>query len=143
MTYNRGVPRDPQEISRPDDGMLSRAYQQYLLARALGAAANQMLAVALGWQMYDLTGRAWDLGLVGLVQFVPALVFTIPAGHLVDQADRKKMLAVSLAMQATAATLLCWGSVGGWIGRDLILLLCVLIGTSRALQLPSQQALIP
>ncbi len=123
--------------------MLSRAYKQYLIARALGAAANQMLAVALGWQVYDLTGRAWDLGLVGLVQFVPALLFTIPAGHLVDQADRKKMLAAALAMQATAATLLCWGSVGGWISRDLILLLCVLIGTARALQLPSQQALIP
>ncbi len=123
--------------------MLSRAYRQYLIARSLGAAANQMLAVALGWQMYDLTGRAWDLGLVGLVQFVPALLFTIPAGHLVDSSDRKKILAISLAMQATAAILLCVASVGQWVGRDLILLLCLLIGASRALQLPSQQALIP
>ncbi len=123
--------------------MLTIGYRQYLIARSLGAAANQMLSVALGWQMYDLTGRAWDLGLVGLVQFVPALLLTIPAGHFVDSSDRKKILAISLAMQGAAAVLLCWGSVGQWIGRDLILLLCLLIGASRALQLPSQQALIP
>jgi MFS family permease len=130
-------------MSIPGDGVLSKAYRQYLVARALGAAANQMLAVALGWQMYDLTGRAWDLALVGLVQFIPALLLTVPAGHLVDSSDRKKVLAASLAMQGAAALLLCWSSVGLWVGRDLILLLCLLIGASRALQLPSQQALIP
>lgn len=123
--------------------MLSRAYRQYLISRALGAAANQMLAVALGWQMYDLTGSAWDLGLVGLVQFLPAILLTVPAGHLVDSVDRKKVLALSMVLQGAAAILLGWSSVGLWIERDLILVLCVLIGTARALQLPSQQALIP
>jgi hypothetical protein len=50
----------------------------------LSTAGNQMVLVALGWQMYDLTASAWDLGLVGLAQFVPTLLFTIPAGQLAD-----------------------------------------------------------
>ena len=54
------------------------AFLRLLVARVLGTGANQMLMVALGWQMYDLTSSAWQLGLVGLVQFVPALLFTLP-----------------------------------------------------------------
>jgi MFS family permease len=137
--------RGDQTSNKPStsDRALSPAFRQYLAARALGAAANQMLGVALGWQVYDLTGRAWDLGLVGLVQFLPAFLLTVPAGHLVDSMDRKKLLAASLAMQASVALVMCWGSVGQWIERDLILLLCLLLGASRALQLPAQQALIP
>ena len=60
--------------------LLSRpAYACYWLTRVLTQMASQMMMVALGWQMYDLTGSAWDLGLVGLVQFLPALLLTLPA----------------------------------------------------------------
>ena len=68
---------------------LSPGFRTFLWTRLLGTAANQMLMVALAWQMYDLTGRAWDLGLVGLMQFLPALLLTIPAGQLVDRVDRR------------------------------------------------------
>ena len=73
-------------------GPLPRAFHHFLGVRLTGTAANQMLLVALGWQMYDLTASAWDLGLVGLVQFVPALLLTIPAGLLVDRVDRRGVL---------------------------------------------------
>jgi MFS family permease len=102
-----------------------------------------MIAVALGWQMYDLTSSAWNLGLVGLVQFLPALALTVPAGLLVDSVDRRKVLAASLAMQGVAGAVLGWGSFSGWVERDVILAVCVLIGIARALQMPSQQAIIP
>lgn len=119
------------------------SFRTFLWTRLLGTSANQMLMVALAWQMYDLTGRAWDLGLVGLMQFVPALLLTIPAGMLVDRADRRKVLAVSLLVQAVVALVLTWGSHGDWVGRELILALCVALGTARALQMPSQQAIVP
>src|SRR5215471_17287434 len=61
---------------------LSRGFHFFLWTRMLSTAGNQMVLVALGWQMYDLTGSAWDLGLVGLAQFIPTLLFTIPAGQL-------------------------------------------------------------
>ena len=120
-----------------------RDYLKLLLARLAGTAANQMLMVALGWQMYDLTGSAWQLGLVGLVQFVPALLLTLPAGHLVDHHDRRRLLAASLGVQAVVAVGLSLASVGGWVGAGLILALSAGLGMARALQMPSIQALTP
>jgi MFS family permease len=118
-------------------------FRYFLALRLAGNAAQQMLLVALAWQMYDLTSSAWDLGLVGLMQFLPALLLTIPAGQLADRVDRRRVLAASLALQACVALGLASGSVGEWIGRELILMASVLLGISRALQSPAQQALLP
>jgi MFS family permease len=122
---------------------LPRSFRFFLWTRLAGNSANQMLLVALGWQVYDLTGSAWDLGLVGLYQFLPALVLTIPAGQLVDRVDRRAVLAASLALQLLVAAALAWGSWSGWIQRELIFALCVALGAARALQAPSQQAIVP
>jgi MFS family permease len=122
---------------------LSASFRHFLWTRLLGTFANQMLMVALAWQMYDLTASAWDLGLVGLMQFVPSLVLTIPAGQLVDRVDRRLVLGFSLALQGAVALLLAWGSWSGWVGRDLILALGVVLGIVRALQAPAQQAIVP
>ena len=118
-------------------------YLRLLVARIAGTAAQQMLMVALGWQVYDLTGSAWALGFVGLAQFLPALLFTLPAGHLVDKHDRRLMLAASLGLQALVAALLAWGSGGGWVDARWILATSVLLGMARAVQMPSIQALTP
>lgn len=122
---------------------LASAMRHYLAARFLGVMGNNIIAVALGWQMYELTASGWYLGLVGLVQFVPALLLTVPAGLLVDSADRRVIFAVSLVLQSVASALLAWSSFAGWAGPVAILAVCVLIGIARSLQLPAQQALIP
>lgn len=122
---------------------LPRDFHRFLAARLTGIAANQMLLVALGWQMYDLTASAWDLGLVGLVQFLPALLLTIPAGLLVDRVDRRAVLVAALVLQGLVAGVLGWTSAAGSVDRSLILLLSAVIGVARALQMPSQQALLP
>jgi MFS family permease len=128
----------------PDPGApLSRSFHYFLWTRMLSTAANQILLVALGWQMYDLTGSAWDLGLVGLLQFIPTVAFTIPAGQLADRVDRRHVMSAAIAVMLAAAALLAWGSAGGWIGRDLILGVSVLLGLARALLTPAQQAIVP
>ena len=137
------VSRLSRESGNPANDMMTSAFRIFLWTRLLGTAANQMLMVALAWQMYDLTGRAWDLGMVGLMQFLPALLFTIPAGQLVDRVDRRGVLAASLVVQAVVALVLTWGSYGGWVGRELIFVLCVAMGVARALQMPAQQAMVP
>lgn len=109
----------------------------------LSTAANQILLVALGWQMYDLTGSAWDLGLVGLLQFASTFTLTIPSGHLADHVDRRRMMGAAIILQAVVAAALAWGSVGGWVGRYPIFAACVLLGIVRALQTPAQQAIVP
>jgi len=121
----------------------SASFRRFLWTRLLGSAANQILMVALAWQIYDLTGSAFDLGLVGLAQFVPALLLTLPAGHWVDREDRRLVLAVALFLQAVAGLVLGVGSVAGWVDRGMIFAMCVVMGVARALQMPSQQAIVP
>ena len=96
---------------------LPAALRRYLVARFLGVFGNNMIAVALGWQIYDLTGSAWYLGLVGLVQFLPALALTVPSGLLVDRADRNHVFAASLALQCVAAAVLAWAARPAGSGR--------------------------
>jgi MFS family permease len=128
----------------PTDHLFAqRAFMRLWFARLSGTAAAQMLMVALGWQMYELTGSAWDLGLVGLLQFLPALALVLVAGHVVDRFHRARVLALCLAVQVAAALCMVAASHGGWASRELLLGLSVLLGTVRAFQMPAQQALTP
>jgi MFS family permease len=130
---------DPADVHR----RFPASFRRFLWTRLLGGTANQMLMVALAWQMYDLTGSAWDLGLVGLAQFVPALILTLPAGQWVDRVDRRGVLAAALACQAVASAVLMVGSYTGLVGRGVIFAMCAVLGAARALQMPSSQALVP
>jgi MFS family permease len=137
----------PLAMSDFDDSALALLRQPQFLrlwaTRLAGTGGSQMLMVALGWQMYDLTGSAWDLGLVGLAQFVPALLLTLPAGHWADRHDRRRLVVLALAVQAAVGLVLALGSWQQWVGRELILALSVVLGAMRALQMPAQQALLP
>ena len=130
-------------VLQPDSLFAQRAFMRLWFARLTGTAAAQMLMVVIGWQMYGLTGSAWDLGLVGLLQFIPALALVLVAGHVIDRFHRARVLAVCLAVQVAAALLMCAASASGWVGRELLLGLSVLLGTVRAFQMPAQQALTP
>jgi MFS family permease len=120
-----------------------RDFVRLWLSRVTGTAANQMLMVAVGWQMYALTGRAWDLGLVGLYQFVPALAWSLVAGHVADRWHRGRIVAICLAVQGAVAAVLLLAAVGGWATRELLLGVSVFLGSARAFQMPAQQALLP
>ena len=88
---------------------------RFWLARLAGVMANQMLMVAVAWHMYDITLSAWDLGLVGLFQFVPALVMTLPAGHLADRLHRGRIFATCMPLELMAIALCnsCCGTSKG------------------------------
>ena len=134
----------PPSDTRQARGLLHDAgFRRFWLARLASTAAGQMLLVALGWQMYDLTGSAWDLGLVGLAQFLPALLLALPAGHSVDRYDRRRLLALVLALQVGVALALALASGAGWLGRSTLLAVSVALGALRAWQMPATQALLP
>ncbi len=125
------------------DLMAHRSFVRFMGARFLVVTANQMLMVAVAWHMYDLTGSAWDLGLVGLFQFVPALLLTLPAGHVADRVHRGHLFAACVAVQAAVSAWLVWATLGEFVSRELILFLSVVLGSTRAFQMPAQQALTP
>ena len=130
-------PTHPPRLLGPGD------FRRYWWSRLASTAAGQMLLVALGWQMYDLTGSAWDLGLVGLAQFLPALLLALPAGHTIDRHDRRRVLALVLALQAVVATALAIASGADGLGRGGLLAVSVVLGALRAFQMPASQALLP
>ena len=109
----------------------------------LSTLALHMQAVAVGWQLYALTGSALDLGLVGLVQFVPTIVLTLVVGSVADRYDRRRVVAVCHVVEAGATLALALGSLGGWLHRDGILVLMALLGAARAFENPARTALVP
>lgn len=120
-----------------------RQFTRFLLARLAGTTANQMLMVAVAWHMYDITSSAWDLGLVGLYQFVPALLLTLPAGHVADRLHRGRIFAACMLIQGAVAVLLVAATEGRFATRELILGVSIMLGLARAFQMPTQQALGP
>ena len=134
-------------IANPDSPGTSlfshTAFIRLWFSRLAGTAASQMLMVAIGWQMYDLTRSAWDLGLVGLFQFLPALLLVLVAGHVVDRFHRARIVMVCMVAQALVAAALCLGAWNGWASRELLLMLSVVLGMVKAFQMPAQQALTP
>src|SRR5215475_2192710 len=127
----------------PDSLLRHRPFVLYWNARIASAIAFQMSGVAVGWQMYEITGSAFDLGLVGLVQFLPAVALVLVAGQLADRYDRRMILQLCQAMQALGAAALAIGSFGGWINKEFILTAVFFLGAGRAFESPTNQTLLP
>ena len=115
----------------------------FLAARMLGLFAQQMQAVVVAWQVYDLTREPMALAYAGLAQFLPMLLLLIPAGDLADRISRKRMLATSWAGASVCAMLLLWLSTHGQPAIWGIYAVLVLFGCSRAFTGPAMQSLLP
>ncbi len=142
----RGAERLCDHVAPMPEPLSLASYPSFLrfwAGRVAGTMGNQMLMVAVGWQMYDLTHSAWNLGLVGLFQFVPALALALVTGHVADRYDRRHIVAIALTLQLLAALSLLLATHERWISRDLILAVSLLLGVARSFQMTAQQALTP
>ncbi len=119
------------------------SFRYFFFNRIATTMFNQMLMVIVAWQMYDITHSAYDLGMVGLAQFVPALALCLVVGQVADRYDRRRILIGCLIGQFGVALLLIAATLGGWLNREVILIASVCLGTAKAFQLPTQQALLP
>jgi MFS family permease len=81
----------------------NRDLRLYLIGRFISSLGQQMVTVAVGWELYARTGSALNLGLVGLTQMLPMILFTLPAGHLADNHDRKRIIVSMTAVIALAS----------------------------------------
>ena len=120
-----------------------RSFQYFFLGRVATTMANQMMMVVLAWQMYGLTNSASDLGLVGLAQFLPSLALTLVVGQVADRFDRRRVIACCLTGQLLITIGLVAGTLGAWLNREAILIASIALGSARAFQNPTQQALAP
>jgi hypothetical protein len=88
----------------------------------------QMLALTIGWQIYELTNSAFDLGLVGLIQFVPAVVLTLLIGHAADRYDRRSIVRAAHCVYALAAVMITTALLTETLGRNLLFIAVFIIG---------------
>jgi MFS family permease len=114
-----------------------------LAGRALSAFAAQVLAVAVGWQIYALTHSTAALGLVGLAQFLPMFALILPAGHTADQHNRQRIVLIcqALEMLATAAT--AYAAFTHSLTPGMLYALVALFGACKAFEMPAQQTFLP
>jgi len=119
------------------------AFVAFWFAEGASAFGFQMLSVAVGWQIYAITGRAFDLGLIGLVQFVPSLLLALPAGHAADQFERRRIVLYGQIGEWCAITTLTALTFVHGIHEAGILALVMIIGIARAFEFPAGQSMLP
>ncbi len=130
-------------MPQPTAAFLSRDFLRYQLARVVVIIGAEAQALAVAWQVYEITHKAIDLGYTGLMLFLPGLLFLLPAGHIADRFDRRQVILVCYTLQAVCSLLL-WRFA--WTGMHRvwpIFLVLFLIGTGRAFSGPASSALLP
>jgi len=120
-----------------------RAFALYWFSRIASILSFHMVVVAIGWQLYELTGSAFDLGLIGLVQFAPILFLTPFVGHFADRYDRRLILILCQLTEAVAAVVLIGGTLSGTLGAPVIYVAVAVLGIARAFEIPTMAAIIP
>jgi MFS family permease len=126
----------------PYAALRSRDFRFLLAGSVLVSTGAEIQAVAVGWELYRRTGRAADLGYVGLVQFLPVLLLSLLAGHAADRWNRKVLVVAALALMALASAGLMLLSVGQ--GPVPVIYLCLfLAGVGQAFSMPARWSLVP
>lgn len=121
----------------------NRSFLRLWIARIFSTTAFQMLTVAISWQMYALTDSAFQLGLVGLAEFLPMLLLTLPAGQTADRYDRRTIVYICQLIESAVVVVLVLGSIQGWIGSIHLLIAAAVLGASRTFEGPASAALVP
>jgi MFS family permease len=129
--------------AHPDSVLRHRPFVLFWLSRLALTVGYHMLIVAVGWQLYALTGDPFDLGLIGLIQFIPAMLLFLVVGQIVDRHDRRMVLVACQAIEGIAAATLLVGVLTGKTSRELILSVSFILGIARAFEVTVMQILVP
>jgi len=127
----------------PDSLLRHPAFVWFWISRVLTAMGFQIVSVAIGWRIYDLTGSAYALGFVGLVQFLPMLALTLVSGHVADRYDRRVIVILSQLVDALALGFLVADVFLGWSGVWGIYAAVALLGAAQAFAAPTASAMLP
>jgi MFS family permease len=127
----------------PDSVLQHRPFVLFWFARLAVTVGYQMLVVAVGWQLYALTNNPFDLGLVGLIQFIPAMLLFLVVGQVTDRYDRRFVLLACQIIEGIAAATLFIAVFTGASSRGLILGVAFILGIARAFEVTVMQIMVP
>jgi MFS family permease len=119
-----------------------RDFQLLFIGRVIATIGEQMLSVAIGWELFERTNSDLAVGIVGLVQVIPVIVLALPAGTIIDRVNRKRLVALTQILLAICSVLL---AVLSHTQGSLVLVYLALfgIGVSRSFNNPATAALLP
>jgi len=118
------------------------AYARFFAARFLATFSTQIVSVAVGWQIYDLTRDPFDLGLVGLIQFAPALLLVLVTGAAADKFGRRLIMGLSAALEAICAAAILILTIRGLTSPLPVFAILAVFGVARAFFAPASGALV-
>ncbi|MGF6173244.1 MFS transporter [Ensifer sp. 4252] len=118
-------------------------YRRYFFSRFLAYFAIQIISVAVGWQIYDLTRDPFDLGLIGLFQFLPSLVLILVTGSVADRYNRRMIMGICMAVSTLCAVALLTLTVTGLFSPWPVYAVLIVFGIERAFLAPASQSLAP
>ena len=137
------TPDSPKAPRRGLEAFASRDFRRYQLARVAVILGAEAQSVAVAWQVYSITHRAIDLGYTGLALFLPGLIFLLPAGHVADRFDRRRVIMACYALQCFCTAALVVLARNNTQSILAIYSVLFLVGTGRAFSGPASSALIP
>lgn len=120
-----------------------RGFRLFWVSRVLAQFSTQVLSVSVGWQVYDLTRDPFDLGLVGLVQFAPALLLVLVTGSVSDRFNRRAIVTICTLVEGACGLALLLLSLRGVTNVAAIFAVLVLFGSARAFMNPAASSLVP
>lgn len=118
-------------------------YRRYFFSRFLAYFAIQIISVAVGWQIYDLTRDPFDLGLIGLFQFLPSLVLILVTGSVADRYNRRMIMGICMVISTLCAVALLMLTVTGRFSPWPVYAILIVFGIERAFLAPASQSLAP
>ncbi|WP_410015632.1 MFS transporter [Sodalis sp. C49] len=130
--------------SASSDSLLRHpSFVAFWLARTGSAFGFQMLSIVVSWQIYTMTGRAFDLGLIGLAQFLPSVLLALPAGHAADQFDRRRIVLFGQITEWLAIAALAALTLMHYANELAILGLVFFIAVAKTMEAPALQSMLP
>ncbi len=118
-------------------------FRNYLLGAFVSEIGNQMQVVAVAWQVYEMTRNPVSLGLIGVANFLPIILFSLIGGVVVDKVDRKNLLILIQGLQAILALSLFGLTIFHLINPLMIYAILFLISTSQSFSIPARQSVVP
>jgi MFS family permease len=134
------------ETKEPRSGLAALRYRSFALfwlSRFLANFGALVISVSVGWQVYDLSHDPFDLGLVGLVQFAPALLLVLVTGTVSDRFNRRVIMGICQLVEGLCGLALLWLTISGTISVELIFAVLLIFGIARAFLNPASQSLVP
>jgi len=130
-------------VSSSSSAFASRDYRFFFASRVLSALGHQMEVVALGWLVYEMTGSAFALGLIGLASFLPVLTMSLISGHVADRFDRRRIAIICYILIAIGTVGLIVCAIIGASALYAVYGITILLGFARSFSNPATQALMP